>query len=139
MRGKALSASLSALVCVDSSRRMADGILEFYRGVERAGDPSQGDIFGGGGVPERGALLDASLQAVRDDRSTAEAKIEAVSPQTREAAVSVAASQVMSGRDVDVQAIVDADPAIGTATSEDILSMFAGQEKPESHRTVDMD
>lgn len=124
---------------LDSSRRMAEGILEFYRGVERAGDPSQGDIFGGGGVPERGALLDASLHAVRDDRSTAEAKIEAVSPQTREAAVSVAASQVTSGRDVDVQAIVDADPAIGTATSEDILSMFAGQEKPESHRTVDMD
>ena len=124
---------------LDSSRRMAEGILGFYRGVERAGDPSQGDIFGGGGAPDRGALLESSLQAVRDDRSTAEAKLEAVSPQTREAAVSVAASQVMSGKDVDVQPIVDADPAIGTATSEDILSMFSGQDRPEAHRTVDMD
>jgi len=124
---------------LDSSRRMAEGILGFYRGVERAGDPSQGDIFGGGGAPDRGALLESSLQAVRDDRSTAEAKLEAVSPQTREAAVSVAASQVMSGKDVDVQPIVDADPAIGTATSDDILSMFSGQDRPEAHRTVDMD
>lgn len=124
---------------LNSSQRMADGILGFYRGVERAGDPSQADLFGGGGVPDRGSLLESSLQAVRDDRSTAEAKLEAVSPQTREAAVSVAASQVMSGKNVDVQPIVDADPAIGTATSEDVLSMFADQDRPEAHRTVDMD
>ncbi|MBK9075537.1 MAG: hypothetical protein IPL77_11275 [Flavobacteriales bacterium] len=125
----------------DSSVRMAEGLVGFYRGVEAAGSPSQGDLFGGGEtvVPDRAALLTSSLAAVDGDRSTASAKMEAASPLTREMAMEVGVAQLMDGRDLEVQALVDMDPAIGQASLEDVRAAADRADSLESIRTVDMD
>ena len=122
---------------MDSARRMADGLTRFYEAVEAAGDPKQADMFGESVAPDKAALLDQALADAEGDRSTAAAKMDAASPATREAALVTASSQMLEGKMPDVQALVDADPAIGQATFADIEATAKRMDEPQALRTAD--
>lgn len=122
---------------MDSARRMADGLTRFYEAVEAAGDPKQADMFGESVAPNKAALLDQALADAEGDRSTAAAKMDAASPATREAALVTASSQMLEGKMPDVQALVDADPAIGQATFSDIEATAKRMDEPQALRTAD--
>lgn len=122
---------------MDSARRMADGLTRFYEAVEAAGDPKQADMFGESVAPDKATLLDQALADAEGDRSTAAAKMDAASPATREAALVTASSQMLEGKMPDVQALVDADPAIGQATFADIEATAKRIDEPQALRTAD--
>lgn len=123
---------------MDSGRRMGDMLVRWYEGLQEAGDPNQGDMFGGSAPPDKAALLERAISETEADRSTAEAKLEAASPETREAAMAVASSQLLEGRNIDIQALVDMDPAIGQAKFEDVVDAARRQESAEAIRTADV-
>jgi hypothetical protein len=123
---------------MDSGRRMGDMLVRWYEGLQEAGDPNQGDMFGGSAPPDKAALLERAISETEADRSTAEAKLEAASPETREAAMAVASAHLLEGNQIDVQALVDMDPAIGQAKFEDVVAAARRQESVEASRTADV-
>ncbi len=121
----------------DSAARMAAGIEGYYKALQDAGDPAQGSLFGE--APDKAAMLDLALSAAENDTSTARAKMERVSPATRDAAMGVASMQTLQGMDIRVDPIVNSDPAIGTATAADAVALAKDADNLEFDRTADLD
>ncbi len=121
-----------------SARRMADGIGRFYDALAARGNPNQGDMFGGG-TPEKMELLDAALRGASEDMSTAAAVMERVTPETAEAAHTAVVMQMASGLEPRVEAIVNADPNIGTATPADLQTDLLAMQDPATLFTSDAD
>lgn len=120
---------------IRSPRAMSALISEYYAALNRAGDPKQADMFGGQ-VPTKSQLLEEALNAVENDPAAA-AKIQKVSAETREAALRVSVAQLAEGRQVEIDPVLDADPAIDTATPESTLARAREQQSPEALITSD--
>ncbi|MDP2073340.1 hypothetical protein [Hydrogenophaga sp.] len=81
--------------------------------------PSSSQISGG--FPDRASLVIWRAPGQTKPAPTAARTISQVEPETREAALRSAVSQAASGREIDVDAIVGLDPAVGSATRSDAL------------------
>lgn len=124
---------------IASPRRMADAITGFYDRLTEAGNPKQGDIFGGAAVPDKMALLDASIRQAEQGMDTAAEVIAGVAPETREATLRASVAQSVDGRMVDVDAIVGMDEAVGTATRADAVAAADRNFEPEQVALADFD
>jgi ribosomal protein S20 len=120
---------------IRSARAMASFINEYYAALDRAGDPNQADMFGGE-PPTKSQLLEEALDAIENDPSAA-AKIQRVSSATREAALRVSVGQLAEGRQVEVDPVLDSDPAIDTATPESTLARAKDSQSPQALITSD--
>lgn len=123
---------------ISSSRRMGDVISGFYDRLGEAGNPGQGDMFGGA-APDKLSLLDAAIRDAESTLDTAGETIARVDPETREAALRASVAQSAEGRVIEVDAIVKTDPAAGTATANDVLDAAQTNQKPEAIRTADFE
>lgn len=123
---------------ISSSRRMGDIISGYYDRLGEAGNPGQGDMFGGA-APDKLSMLDAAIRAAESTLDTAAETIARVDPETREAALRASVAQSAEGRVIEVDAIVKTDPAAGTATANDVLDAAQTNQKPEAIRTADFE
>jgi hypothetical protein len=122
---------------ISAPRRIADAINGFYDRLTEAGNPKQGDLLGGSAVPDKTAMLEASIKAAESSVDTAAEVLARVSPETREAALRGAVAQSVEGRNVDVEAIVGMDDAVGTSTIEDVKAAADKSFEPESQQSAD--
>lgn len=124
---------------IQSPRRIAEVITGFYDRLNEAGNPKQGDMFGGSAGPDKMAMLDASIRAAEQTIDTAAEVLAQVSPETREAALRASVAQSVDGRQVDVDAIVGMDEARQTATIEDAKSAADRNFDPDNDALADVD
>lgn len=113
---------------IRSPRAISDMLNRYYDGLVDAGNPKQGDIFGGG-APSKSALLDRAIDAENADTSAASV-VEKATPQQREAAMRTAVGQAVDGRVVDVEPIFNPDA--------DVVSSLQRQSSPEAVRVADV-
>ena len=123
---------------ISSSRRMGDVISGYYDRLGEAGNPGQGDMFGGA-APDKLSLLDAAIRDAESTLDTAGETIARVDPETREAALRASVAQSAEGRVLEVDSIVKTDPAAGTATANDVLDAAAVNQRPEAIRVADFE
>ena len=123
---------------ISSSRRMADIISGYYDRLSDAGNPGQGDMFGGS-APDKLSMIDAAIRAAESTLDTAGEVIARVDPETREAALRASVAQSAEGRVIEVDAIVKTDPAAGTATASDVMDAAQTNLKPEAVRVADFE
>lgn len=122
-----------------SSRRIGDAISGYYAKLQEAGNPGQGDMFGGVS-PDKMGMLRAATEAVDSEPLNAAETVAIISPDTREAALGTAVGQAIDGRSIDVAAIVNTDPAVGgTSTAADVVASAERNQQPEAMRTADFD
>lgn len=122
-----------------SSRRIGDAISGYYAKLQEAGNPGQGDMFGGVS-PDKMGMLRAATEAVDSEPLNAAETVAIISPDTREAALGAAVGQAIDGRSIDVDAIVNTDPAVGgTSTAADVVASAERNQQPEAIRTADFD
>ena len=122
-----------------SSRRIGDAISGYYAKLQEAGNPGQGDMFGGVS-PDKMGMLRAATEAVDSEPLNAAETVAIISPDTREAALGTAVGQAIDGRSIDVAAIVNTDPAVGgTSTAADVVASAERNQQPEAIRTADFD
>jgi hypothetical protein len=122
-----------------SSRRIGDAISGYYAKLQEAGNPGQGDMFGGVS-PDKMGMLRAATEAVDSEPLNAAETVAIISPDTREAALGTAVGQAIDGRSIDVVAIVNTDPAVGgTSTAADVVASAERNQQPEAIRTADFD
>jgi hypothetical protein len=122
-----------------SSRRIGDAISGYYAKLQEAGNPGQGDMFGGVS-PDKMGMLRAATEAVDSEPLNAAETVAIISPETREAALGTAVGQAIDGRSIDVAAIVNTDPAVGgTSTAADVVASAERNQQPEAIRTADFD
>jgi hypothetical protein len=124
---------------IASPRRMADAITGFYDRLDQAGNPKQADIFGGAAVPDKMAMLDASIREAEQGLDTAAEVVAGVAPETREATLRAAVAQSVDGRMVDVDAIIGMDETVGTATQADAVAAADRNFEPEQVALADFD
>lgn len=124
---------------VGSPRRMAEAINGFYDLLDQAGNPKQGDIFGGAAVPDKAALLAEALARAEQGMDSAAEVAAMVSPETREATLRASVAQSVDGRDVDVDAIIGMDETQGTATLADASEAADRTYQPENVATADFE
>lgn len=124
---------------IASPRRMADAITGFYDRLNEAGNPKQGDIFGGVSAPDKMGILEASLRAAEDGMDTAAEVAAVISPETREATLRASVAQAVDGRMVDVDAIVGMDEAVGTSTRADAIAAAERTYQPENVALADFE
>lgn len=122
---------------IASPRRMAEAVQGFYRQLDEAGNPGQGDMFGGSGAPDKAAMLARAIDEAGNVETSAAELAATVSPQTREAALNTAVAQSVAGIEVDVDAMVRADPAIGQAGETEIRNAANRAQKPEADALAD--
>lgn len=113
---------------IRSPRAISDMLNRYYDGLVDAGNPKQGDIFGGG-APSKTALLDRAIDAEIADPSAASV-VENATPQQREAALRTAVGQAVDGRVVDVEPIFNREA--------DVASSLQRQSSPEAVRVADV-
>lgn len=113
---------------IRSPRAISDMLNRYYDGLVDAGNPKQGDIFGGG-APSKTALLDRAIDAENADPSAASV-VEKATPQQREAAMRTAVGQAVDGRVVDVEPIFSREA--------DVVSSLQRQSSPEAVRVADV-
>ena len=123
---------------IRSARAMSSFVNEYYGALDRQGDPSQADMFGDAVMPTKQQLIDEALDRMQKD-PTAAAKIERVSAETREAALKVSVAQLAEGRAINVDPILESDPAINTATPESTLAAAQEQQSIDAILTADPD
>jgi len=123
---------------IRSPRAISELINGYYNKLKDAGDPRQGDIFGGAEVPSKMDLLDRALTDLENDPS-ASAKVEKISAETREAALRVSVAHLSEGRGVEVEAVVNSDPIIDTTTVSGAQADAVRANSPENILTVDPD
>jgi hypothetical protein len=125
---------------INSARRIGDVISGYYDRLQEAGNPGQGDMFGGSVVPDRLSMLDAAIRDAEGSVDTAAELTASVSPETREAALRAGVAQSAEGRVIDVDAIVNTDEAAGASTGTDQLNDAAARNRrPESVRAADFE
>lgn len=124
---------------IAAPRRIADAIAGFYEAVEAVGNPNQGDLLGGVAMPDKLALLDGALRGAEATIDTAAEVLARVSPETREAALRASVAQSVDGRQVEVEAIIGSDEAVGTATRDDLQAAAERNFEPESRDGVDFE
>lgn len=115
---------------------MAEFLTKYYEGVVAAGNPKQADMLGGG-PPTRGELLARAADRV----VPASEVVEGLRPETREAALRTAVAQAVTGREIDVEPVVDLDPSRRTA-ADPVAEARAAAERsasPEQATLVDFD
>jgi hypothetical protein len=122
---------------ISAPRRIADVVNGFYEGLQNAGNPKQGDLLGGSAMPDKLALLEGAIRGAESSVDTAAETIARVAPETREAALRGAVAQSVEGRNVDVDAIVGMDEAVGTSTIEDVKAAADKSFEPESQASAD--
>lgn len=123
---------------IRSARAMSSFVNEYYGALDRQGDPGQADMFGDAVMPTKQQLIDEAFDRMQKD-PTAAAKIERVSAETREAALKVSVAQLAEGRAVNVDPILESDPAINTATPESTLAAAQEQQSIDAILTADPD
>lgn len=124
---------------IASPRRMADAITGFYDRLTEAGNPKQADMFGAGAVPDKAAMLDASIRAAEQGVDTAAEVVVGVAPETREATLRASVAQSVDGRMVEVDAIVGMDESLNTASRADALAAADRNFQPEAVALADFD
>lgn len=124
---------------IASPRRMADAITGFYDRLTEAGNPKQADMFGAGAVPDKAAMLDASIRAAEQGVDTAAEVAAGLAPETREATLRASVAQSVDGRMVDVDAIVGMDESLNTASRADALAAADRNFQPEAVALADFD
>lgn len=124
---------------ISSPRRMADAITGFYDRLTEAGNPKQADMFGAGAVPDKAAMLDASIRAAEQGVDTAAEVAVGLAPETREATLRASVAQSVDGRMVDVDAIVGMDESLNTASRADALAAADRNFQPEAVALADFD
>lgn len=121
---------------IRSPAGMAEFLTKYYEGVVAAGNPKQADMFGGG-PPTKAELL-----ARAGDRVVPAAEVvEGLRPETREAALRTAVAQAVTGREIDVEPVVDLDPSRRTA-ADPVAEARAAAERadaPEQATLVDFE
>ena len=123
---------------IRSARAISGFINEYYAALDRAGDPTQGDIFGGVAAPTKMDLIDQAMDGMMNDPS-ASAKINRVSAETREAALRVSVAQLAEGQKVNVDPIIGADQSIGTTTKDSALAAANEQQSIDALISADAD
>jgi hypothetical protein len=123
---------------IRSARAISGFINEYYAALDRAGDPTQGDIFGGVAAPTKMDLIDQAMDGMMNDPS-ASAKINRVSAETREAALRVSVAQLAEGQKVNVDPIIGADQSIGTTTRDSAVAAANEQQSIDALISADAD
>lgn len=121
---------------IRSPAGMAEFLAKYYEGVIDAGSPKQADMFGGGPPTREELLARASERVV-----PAAEVVEGLRPETREAALRTAVAQAVTGREIDVEPVVDLDPSRRTA-ADPVAEARAAAERadaPEQATLVDFD
>ena len=121
---------------IRSPAGMAEFLQRYYEGVIDSGSPNQADMFGAG------APTKAELLARAADRVVPAAEVvENLRPETREAALRTAVAQAVTGREIDVEPVVDLDPSRRTS-ADPVSEARAAAERsasPEQATLVDFD
>jgi len=123
---------------IRSARAISGFINEYYAALDRAGDPTQGDIFGGVAAPTKMDLIDQAMDGMMNDPS-ASAKINRVSAETREAALRVSVAQLAEGQKVNVDPIIGADQSVGTTTRDSAVAAANEQQSIDALISADAD
>lgn len=124
---------------ISAPRRISDAINGFYERLQEAGNPKQGDLLGGSGTPDKLAMLEASIRAAESTIDSAAEVLARVAPETREAALRASVAQSVDGRNVEVDAIVGTDEAVGTANIEDVKAAADKNFTPEQQQAADFE
>lgn len=121
---------------IRSPAGMAEFLQRYFDGVVDAGSPKQADMFGVG-APSKAELL-----ARAADRVVPAAEVvENLRPETRDAALRTAVAQAVTGREIDVEPVIDMDPSRRTA-ADPVGEARAAAERsasPEQATLVDFD
>lgn len=111
-----------------SPKRIGDMIEDYYNRVSDADAP----------VTKAAALADA-IRTAESQPTPAVETVNSVSPETREAAVRASVAQMLDGREVDVEAIVNMDESIGTSSVEDMTAAADRSFRPENKSSSDIE
>lgn len=124
---------------VSSPRRMADAITGFYDRLSDFGSPKQTDMFGSAPTPDKMNMLQSAIDEAESLPASASDTVAALQPETREAATRASVAQMLDGREVDVDAIVNMDESIGTSSVDDMTAAADRNFQPENKTATDFE
>lgn len=111
-----------------SPSRIEAAVSEYYNSL-RTAEPGA----------SKAALLQDAVRAADSVPQAAVDTVASVSPETREAATRASVAQMLDGREVDVDAIVNMDESIGTSSVDDMTAAADRNFQPENKTSADFE